>query len=64
MNKMFCDACEAEISQGTMAGSFDKIEPTYKKDNPFMMKHWDLCKDCAIDVKQKVVELQNPPKEK
>ena len=59
MTKNYCDVCETEITAGSMAGSFDKIEASLKKEQPFTMQHWDLCQECAGKLKVRIVELDN-----
>jgi len=58
MTKTFCDVCEAEIKVGEFAGSFDKIEASLGTEQPYSMRHWDLCQPCAIQVKNTIEKIK------
>lgn len=62
--KLYCDACENEVT-GAEAGTFVIVLTNFSsKDGRPEPKRWDLCKTCAIAVKQKVIELMNDARKK
>ena len=64
----FCDVCGKEIPKGFFQASWNA--PKYIYFSPCLfdyilgLKEYDICKDCAIKIKDFIVELKKEKEEK
>ena len=59
MVKQYCDVCEKEIKKGEMLGQFSSMEREIfgGKGNAPAVSVYDLCENCAKELKQSIAKM-------